>query len=69
MSYGFKQIKKKLNKNSYSNFGSVHNGLISTCDMFISDNRKIEQLSKEIPGQSVVEMEGAEIAQVALKKM
>ena len=48
---------------------SVYNGLISTCDMFISNNRKIEQLSKEIPGQSVVEMEGAEIAQVALKKM
>ena len=33
--------------------------------MFISDKRKLEQLSKEIPDLLAVEMEGAAFAQVA----
>ncbi len=62
------KLKKELNKDSNSNFRSIYNGLIGTGDMFISDSRKIEQLSKEIPGLSAVEMEGAAFAQVAFQE-
>jgi len=62
------KLKKELDKEMPSKFGSVYSGLIATGDMFISDRRKIKQLSVEIPGLSAVEMEGAAFAQVAFQE-
>lgn len=58
-------LYKKENLSELSIFGSVFKGLIGTGDMFISDKRKLEQLSKEIPDLLAVEMEGGAFAQVA----
>ena len=62
------RVLKKLNKESYSKFGTLHKGLIGTGDMFISDRRKIKQLSKEISDLYAIEMEGAAFAQVAFQE-
>ena len=61
----FMGLKKELNQKSLSTFGSLYRGLIATGDMFISNTKKINQLSKEISGLYAVEMEGAAFAQVA----
>ena len=61
----FKGLKKEFNQNSFDKFGNLYKGLIATGDMFISNRRKINQLSKDIPGLYAVEMEGAAFAQVA----
>ena len=60
----FKNLNKKLKENNFESTASVYKGLIATGDMFISDNNKINQLSKEIPELLAVEMEGAAFAQV-----
>ena len=57
-------MNKKLKENNFESTASVYKGLIATGDMFISDNNKINQLSKEIPELLAVEMEGAAFAQV-----
>ena len=54
-------IKKKL----LDNFGKVETGLIATGDIFIDDKSLLDNLSRELPGLSAVEMEGAAVAQVA----
>ena len=64
----FEEFKKKLNKESLSKFGSLYEGLIATGDIFVSNQKKINQLSKEIDGVSAVEMEGAAFAQVAAQE-
>ena len=61
-------MKKELNKKNLSQFGTLYKGLIATGDMFISDEMKINQLSKEISGLYAVEMEGAAFAQVAFQE-
>lgn len=58
-------FKNYLIQENDSKFGSIYKGLIGTGDMFISDIKKLNQLSREIPGLSAVEMEGAAFAQVA----
>ena len=64
----FKELKDELNQKSFSKFGSLYKGLIATGDMFISNKKKINQLSKEISHLSAVEMEGAAFAQVAFQE-
>ena len=59
---------QELNENSFGKFGNLHKGLIATGDMFISNKKKINQLSKEISHLSAVEMEGAAFAQVAFQE-
>ena len=61
-------MKQNLNKDKFSKLGDLHKGLIATGDMFISSNKKLKELSKEILGISAVEMEGAAFAQVALQE-
>ena len=61
----FYGLKKELRQSSFDKFGNLHKGLIATGDMFISNTRKINQLSKDIAGLYAVEMEGAAFAQVA----
>ena len=61
-------LKKELDQNRLSKFGSLNKGLIATGDLFISDKEKIIQLSKEINGLYAVEMEGAAFAQVAFQE-
>ena len=58
-------FQKYLIQENDSKFGSIYKGLIGTGDMFISDIKKLNQLSSQIPGLSAVEMEGAAFAQVA----
>ena len=60
----FEVINKELFKNDYE-FGTIYKGLIASGDMFISEKKKIKQLSKEIEGLFAIEMEGAAFAQVA----
>ena len=64
----FIELKKELNKKSFSEFGSIHKGLIATGDMFLSNTKKINKLSEEITGLYAVEMEGAAFAQVACQE-
>lgn len=64
----FIELKKELKKKSFSKFGSIHKGLIATGDMFVSNTKKINQLSEEISGLYAVEMEGAAFAQVAFQE-
>ncbi len=59
----FYSLEKKLIQDK--GFGSLYKGLIATGDMFISDSRKIKELSEEIDGLLAVEMEGGAFAQVA----
>lgn len=61
----FKGLKRELNENSFGKFGNLQKGLIATGDMFISNTKKINQLSDDLPGLYAVEMEGAAFAQVA----
>ena len=61
----YKKFEKKGTIPELAIFGTLFKGLIGTGDMFISDKRKLEQLSKEIPDLLAVEMEGAAFAQVA----
>ena len=58
----------KLEEKEYKDFGKIHKGLIGTGDMFISDEKKIKQLLREIPGLLAVEMEGGAFAQVAFQE-
>lgn len=64
----FIELKKELKNKSFSRFGSIYKGLIATGDMFLSNRKKINQLSEEISGLSAVEMEGAAFAQVAFQE-
>jgi len=64
----FNGLNTELKKNCFSKFGSLRKGLIATGDMFISSRKKINQLSREIPGLCAVEMEGAAFAQVAFQE-
>ena len=64
----FKGLKKEFNQKNMSRFGNLYKGLIATGDIFISDKRKINQLSNEISDLYAVEMEGAAFAQVALQE-
>ncbi len=68
LDFVFNQLEKDLKKQNLTRFGSLYKGLIATGDMFISDNDKLDQLSKEIVGLSAVEMEGAAFAQVAFQE-
>lgn len=61
-------LNKNINKLKYEIFGSVYKGLIATGDSFISDKKKLKQLSLEIPKLLAVEMEGASFAQVAYQE-
>ena len=58
-------LKESILKNQIRPFLNVKNGLVATGDQFISSKSVIETLSKELPGLSAVEMEGASVAQVA----
>ena len=58
-------LKESILKNQIRPFLNVKNGLVATGDQFISSKSLIETLSKELPGLSAVEMEGAAVAQVA----
>ena len=58
-------LKESISKNEMRPFLNVKNGLIATGDQFIASKLVIENLSKELPGLSAVEMEGAAVAQVA----
>ena len=64
----FNSLTKKLQHENLNIFGSLYKGLIATGDMFISDRKKINQLSKEILDLLAVEMEGASFAQVAYQE-
>lgn len=68
LNFVFNQLEKELNNKHLSSFGSLYKGLIATGDMFISDSKKLNQLSQEIVGLSAVEMEGAAFAQVAYQE-
>ena len=46
----FNGLKKELNENSLGKFGNLYKGLIATGDMFISNTKKIKQLSNDLPG-------------------
>tara|TARA_Y100000589_G_scaffold132335_3_gene126092 strand:- start:322 stop:1047 length:726 start_codon:yes stop_codon:yes gene_type:complete len=61
----FYELKKELNKEKFFKFRNLYKGLIATGDLFISNTRKLNQLSKDISGLYAVEMEGAAFAQVA----
>tara|TARA_B100000242_G_C43045354_1_gene487898 strand:- start:537 stop:1310 length:774 start_codon:yes stop_codon:yes gene_type:complete len=64
----FEALKSELIQNKISGFGSLHKGLIATGDMFISNPKKLDNISREIPGLKAVEMEGASFAQVAFQE-
>ena len=64
----FKSLKKELHQKRFYKFGMLHKGLIATGDLFVSDTKKINQISKEISGLYAVEMEGAAFAQVAFQE-
>ena len=61
----FNKLKNELPKDDNYDFGNLYKGIIATGDMFISDRKKIKELSIEIPNLFAVEMEGAAFAQVA----
>ena len=58
-------LKESISKNEIKPFRKVKNGLVATGDRFIASKLVIESLSRELPGLSAVEMEGAAVAQVA----
>ena len=61
-------LKESISKNEIRPFLKVKNGLVATGDRFIANKSVIEALSKELPGLSAVEMEGAAVAQVAVQE-
>jgi len=61
-------LKESISKNLVENFGKIETGLIATGDQFIADKSLLENLSRELPGLSAVEMEGAAVAQVACQE-
>jgi len=61
-------IKSFLKSNMHLPFGDVYNGLIGTGDQFISEEKDLEYLKKQLPGLNAIEMEGAAIAQVAIQE-
>ena len=61
-------LKESISKNEIRPFLKVKNGLVATGDRFIANKLVIEALSKELPGLSAVEMEGAAVAQVAVQE-
>tara|TARA_Y100001970_G_scaffold282835_1_gene396658 strand:- start:12160 stop:12918 length:759 start_codon:yes stop_codon:yes gene_type:complete len=58
-------LQESIVNGSLNIFGCIDNGLIATGDRFISEKVFIDNLNKELPGLSAVEMEGAAVAQVA----
>ncbi len=61
-------IKTFLKSNLNLPFGNVYNGLIGTGDQFISEEKDLEYLKKQLPGLNAIEMEGAALAQVAIQE-
>ena len=61
-------IKKAFLSNKMSSFHEIHTGIIATGDQFISDKFTLAELSRNLPGISAVEMEGAAFAQVACQE-
>ena len=61
-------IKDCKSKQSLSNFGKLHKGLIGTGDRFISDKSFLKELTDQIPDLMAIEMEGAAFAQVACQE-
>ncbi len=61
-------ISNGIESKKLSSFGRIYKGIIATGDMFISDDKKIKNLSQEIPSLLAVEMEGAALAQVAFQE-
>ena len=61
-------LKESIAKNQIRPYLKVKNGLVATGDQFIASKIVIENLSKELPGLSAVEMEGAAVAQVAVQE-
>ena len=61
-------IKNFLQSNLHLPFGDVYNGLIGTGDQFISEEKDLDYLKKQLPGLNAIEMEGAAVAQVAIQE-
>ena len=61
-------IKTFLKSNLDLPFGNVYNGLIGTGDQFISEEKDLEYLKKQLPALNAIEMEGAAVAQVAIQE-
>ena len=61
-------LRESISRNEIRPFLKVKNGLVATGDRFIASKIIIETLSKELPGLSAVEMEGAAVAQVAVQE-
>tara|TARA_Y100001968_G_scaffold160800_1_gene147087 strand:+ start:1333 stop:2133 length:801 start_codon:yes stop_codon:yes gene_type:complete len=61
-------LQESVSKNFVEHFGKVETGLIATGDRFIADKSLMENLSRDLPGLSAVEMEGAAVAQVACQE-
>tara|TARA_Y100000991_G_C21866724_1_gene303258 strand:- start:25 stop:747 length:723 start_codon:yes stop_codon:yes gene_type:complete len=64
----FNGLTKELHQKNILKFGNLYKGLVATGDMFISNTRKLNQLSRDISGLYAVEMEGAAFAQVACQE-
>ena len=61
-------LKKSIKSGFLKFFKKIERGIVATGDQFISDDKKIEILRKDIPGLLAVEMEGAAVAQVAIQE-
>ena len=61
-------IREAITNDLLDNFGKVETGLIATGDIFIDEKSLLDNLSRDLPGLSAVEMEGAAVAQVACQE-
>ena len=61
-------LQEAISNNLVQHFGKIETGLIATGDRFIAEKSLLEDLSRELPGLSAVEMEGAAVAQVACQE-
>ena len=64
----FNKLKKDLVQKKIVKFANLYKGLVATGDMFISNTKKLNQLSRDISELYAVEMEGAAFAQVAVQE-
>ena len=66
--WAYSVLQESTSSAILNRFGNVSKGLIATGDSFISEQSKIDNLSKDLPGLLAVEMEGAAVAQVAAQE-
>ena len=66
--WAFDCIKNNFEKEDFSKFGHLYQGLVGTADKFISSEKSRNLILKDLPKIQAVEMEGASFAQIACQE-